>query len=136
MLPLQLSTGRYDLLTNKWPKYARHMLLVAKDFVPQQMTLDHAIAVREFLSACSFSAFFNSWGGGGASVNHFHAQLIDELPPVARLSLTNGPLVNAQGLPWIMLRLRRRVAASYSGRDGAGDAGGQLAAQLTVHATK
>ena len=71
------------------------MLLVAKDFVPQQMNLRHLNAVTQFLRACSYSAFFNSWCGA-ASVNHFHVQLIDELPPVAQLPLIPGPLVQGQ----------------------------------------
>ena len=92
ILQLKLSTGRYDILTNKWPTFRNHMLLVAKDLVSQKMNFGHLIAVVELLRACSFSGFFNSWCGG-ASVNHFHAQLIDEIPPVALLPLVPGPYV-------------------------------------------
>jgi len=54
LLKLQLEAGRYDLLTNKFPLFANHMLLVAKSLVPQQMTATHLAAVRELLKAPPF----------------------------------------------------------------------------------
>jgi len=104
LLKLQLEAGRYDLLTNKFPLFANHMLLVAKSLVPQQMTATHLAAVRELLQGTSFSAYFNSWGAS-ASINHFHCHVIDELPPVTSLPLVAGPLVGGarclipQGFP-------------------------------------
>ena len=95
MLQLQLTAGRYEVLTNKFPMYARHILLVAKDPVPQQLNSVHLDAVAEFMRACSFTGFFNSWKGG-ASVNHFHVQFMDEIPAVAQLPLVAGPLVQGE----------------------------------------
>lgn len=90
---LQLQSGRYELLTNKFPLFAGHMLLVAEALVPQQMTLAHLTAITDLLGACSFSAYFNSWCAS-ASVNHFHCHLIDELPPVTNYPLVAGAMVN------------------------------------------
>jgi|TARA_B100000524_G_scaffold347376_1_gene249230 hypothetical protein len=90
---LQLQTGHYEVLTNKFPLFSRHMLLVAKDLVPQQLNLAHLLAITELIGGCSFSAYFNSWGAS-ASVNHFHCHLVDELPPVAQLPLALGPFVS------------------------------------------
>ena len=36
--PTSSFPGTADLLTNKFPLFANHMLLVAKSLVPQQMT--------------------------------------------------------------------------------------------------
>merc|ERR1719198_2747506 len=38
LLQLQLTHGRYDVLTNKFPLFTKHMLLVCDALVPQQMT--------------------------------------------------------------------------------------------------
>ena len=92
ILKLALSAGRYDLLTNKFPLFPKHMLLVAKALVPQQMTGDHLRAICELQRASGFCAYFNSWCAS-ASVNHFHCHLIDELPPVTAFPLVPGPLV-------------------------------------------
>jgi len=86
LLQLQMSSGEYELLTNKFPLFPKHMLLVAKALVPQQLRLAHLRAISELLQACSFCAYFNSWCAS-ASVNHFHCHVIDETPPVARLPL-------------------------------------------------
>merc|ERR1719284_2292797 len=83
----------YQVLTNRFPLFAGHMLLVAKALVPQQLTTAHLAAVQGLLAACDgFTAYFNSWCAS-ASVNHFHCHLIDEMPPVAQLALTPGPEV-------------------------------------------
>lgn len=92
ILVLQLQAGPYEVLTNKFPLFHKHMLLVSKLLVPQQMTFNHLSAVVELLQACSFNAYFNSWCAS-ASVNHFHCHLIDEVPPVAELPLVPGPMV-------------------------------------------
>lgn len=92
VLKLQLQSGRYEILSNKFPLFANHMLLVAEELVPQQMTMMHLMAMTELLLACSMSAYFNSWCAS-ASVNHFHCHLIDELPPVTEFPLVNGPIV-------------------------------------------
>jgi hypothetical protein len=93
LLQLSLKVGAYDVLTNKFPLFPKHMLLVAKALVPQQMTHTHLAAICELLSASSFCAYFNSWCAS-ASVNHFHCHLIDELPPVTEHPLVAGPLVS------------------------------------------
>lgn len=85
----------YEILSNKFPLFPTHMLLVSQSPVAQQMTSNHFLAIVELLQACSMSAYFNSWRAS-ASVNHFHCHLIDELPPVTALPLSNGPLVNGQ----------------------------------------
>jgi hypothetical protein len=92
LLKLALRTGRYDVLTNKFPLFPKHMLLVADALVPQQMTSSHLAAISELLSASTFCAYFNSWCAS-ASVNHFHCHLIDEFPPVTQYPLVNGPTV-------------------------------------------
>jgi len=84
--------GRYDVLTNKFPLFPKHMLLVAKALVPQQMTGTHLRAIVELQQSSSFCAYFNSWCAS-ASVNHFHVHLIDEFPPVTSLPLVAGPVV-------------------------------------------
>jgi len=95
VMGVQLETGPYEVLSNKFPLFPKHMLLVSKQLVPQQMTAHHLAAIRELLRASSFCAYFNSWCAS-ASVNHFHCHLIDELPPVGRLSLAPGPMVLGQ----------------------------------------
>jgi len=92
LLKLKLSSGRYDVLTNKFPLFPKHMLLVANALAPQQMTATHLVAITEVLQASSFCAYFNSWCAS-ASVNHFHCHLIDEFPPVTNLPLVPGPVV-------------------------------------------
>ncbi|KAL1526039.1 hypothetical protein AB1Y20_020860 [Prymnesium parvum] len=92
ILTVQLQTGPYDVLTNKFPLFQKHMLLVSKLLVPQQMTFNHLAAVVQLLQACSFCAYFNSWCAS-ASVNHFHCHIIDEVPPVADFPLVQGPLI-------------------------------------------
>jgi len=92
LLRVCLSSGSYEVLTNKFPLFPGHMLLVARDLVPQQMRLCHLRAVTELLAGCGFSAYFNSWCAS-ASVNHFHCHLIDEMPPVTRWPLVPGPYV-------------------------------------------
>ena len=97
LLKLKFSTGdRYEVLTNKFPLFPDHMLLVADELVPQQMRLGHLLAITELLQGCSsFSAYFNSWCAS-ASVNHFHVHLIDEQPPMTRYLLVPGPHVRGQ----------------------------------------
>jgi len=95
ILRLQLLSGQYEILSNKFPLFPNHMLLVAQSPVAQQMTRSHLVAIVELLQACSMSAYFNSWRAS-ASVNHFHCHLIDEFPPVTALPLSNGPFVNGQ----------------------------------------
>ena len=89
---LSLSVGRYDVLTNKFPLFPKHCLLVADALVPQQMNRTHLQAITEMLQASTFCAYFNSWCAS-ASVNHFHCHLIDEFPPVTALPLVPGPTV-------------------------------------------
>ena len=84
--------GRYDVLTNKFPLFPGHMLLVAKAQVAQQMTGTHLRAIVEMQQSSSFCAYFNSWCAS-ASVNHFHCHLIDEHPPVTTFPLVDGPMV-------------------------------------------
>jgi len=98
-------SGRYDILTNKFPLFPKHMLLVANKLVPQQMTGTHLNAIAELLQATTgFCAYFNSWCAS-ASVNHFHCHLIDEFPPVTAFPLVAGPIVGGtrcltpQGFP-------------------------------------
>ena len=90
LTPLLLNNAPYEILTNKFPLFAGHMLLVSKLPVAQQMTSAHLGAIAELLQSCSMSAYFNSWCVS-ASVNHFHCHLIDEVPPVAALPLVRGP---------------------------------------------
>jgi len=97
LLRLELQSGAYDVLTNKFPLFEKHMLLVCKDLVPQQMAKGHLSAITELLQACSFCAYFNSWCAS-ASVNHFHCHLIDEFPPVTALPLEDGPTLTADGV--------------------------------------
>jgi len=92
IMSVQLSAGPYEVLTNKFPLFQKHMLLVCKMLVPQQMTLNHLSAVSQLLQACSFCAYFNSWCAS-ASVNHFHCHLVDECPPVCDFPLVSGPIV-------------------------------------------
>jgi len=89
---LRMKSGMYELLTNKFPLFSSHMLLVAQELVPQQMSRVHLEAVGELVEACSCCAYFNSWCAS-ASVNHFHCHLIGEKPPVTKLPLVSGPLV-------------------------------------------
>jgi len=93
ILKVALKSGRYDLLSNKFPLYPKHMLLVADALVAQQMTMGHLSAITELLASCSFCAYFNSWCAS-ASVNHFHCHLIDEMPPVTVFPLAAGPVVD------------------------------------------
>mmetsp|Transcript_67385 Transcript_67385/g.133539 ORF Transcript_67385/g.133539 Transcript_67385/m.133539 type:complete len:407 (-) Transcript_67385:436-1656(-) len=92
VLKLLLDGGRYDILSNKFPLFPKHMLLVAVSLEPQQMTGPHLNSVCQLLQASSFCAYFNSWCAS-ASVNHFHCHLIDEFPPVTAFPLVSGPLV-------------------------------------------
>ena len=91
-LPLGGGGDAYHLLTNKFPLFKGHMLLVADAKVPQQMTAGHLDALATLLGGCELSAYFNSWCAS-ASVNHFHCHLIDEVPPVATLPLVPGATV-------------------------------------------
>jgi len=91
-LGFSFGEGRYAVLTNKFPLFPKHMLLVAKAHVPQQMTATHLRAMVELQQSSSFCAYFNSWCAS-ASVNHFHCHLIDEYPPVTAFPLVAGPLV-------------------------------------------
>mmetsp|Transcript_64745 Transcript_64745/g.107587 ORF Transcript_64745/g.107587 Transcript_64745/m.107587 type:complete len:420 (-) Transcript_64745:417-1676(-) len=93
LLTLNLNSGVYQLLTNKFPLFPKHMLLVATEFVPQQLSLSHLIAISEFIRATAFCAYFNSWCAS-ASVNHFHCHIIDERPPVTNLPLVPGAIVD------------------------------------------
>jgi len=93
ILKVALKSGRYDLLSNKFPLYPKHMLLVADALVAQQMTMGHLSAITELLASTSFCAYFNSWCAS-ASVNHFHCHLIDEMPPVTAFPLVAGPMVD------------------------------------------
>lgn len=92
IMSVHLPSGPYQLLTNKFPLFHKHMLLVSQLLVPQQMTLHHLEAVCQLLQACSFCAYFNSWCAS-ASVNHFHCHIIDEFPPVTEFPLVSGPVV-------------------------------------------
>ena len=92
LLTLPLANTDYHVLTNKFPLFPKHMLLVADALVPQQMTHGHLTALTGLLQATSFCAYYNSWCAS-ASVNHFHCHLIDELPPVTARPLVPGPLV-------------------------------------------
>jgi len=104
VLKLALDSGRYDVLSNKFPLFPKHMLIVAVSPVPQQMTPPHLLAVCQLLSASNFCAYFNSWCAS-ASINHFHCHLIDEFPPVTAFPLVAGPTVHGvssllpQGFP-------------------------------------
>lgn len=82
----------YRLLTNKFPLFKRHMLLVCTALVPQQMSGSHLSAITELLRSTSFCAYFNSWCAS-ASVNHFHCHVIDEFPPVTELPLVPGQFI-------------------------------------------
>ena len=97
LLKLRFSMGaNYEVLTNKFPLFPGHMLLVACHLVPQQMRHCHLLAIAELLQGCSgFCAYFNSWCAS-ASVNHFHCHLVDEQPPVTRYPLVPGPHVLGQ----------------------------------------
>lgn len=97
LLKLRLSSGcQYEVLTNKFPLFPGHMLLVACQLVPQQMRHGHLLAIAELLQGCSgFCAYFNSWCAS-ASVNHFHCHLVDEQPPVTRYPLVPGSHVLGQ----------------------------------------
>ena len=97
LLKLRFSMGaNYEVLTNKFPLFPGHMLLVACHLVPQQMRHGHLLAIAELLQGCSgFCAYFNSWCAS-ASVNHFHCHLVDEQPPVTRYPLVPGPHVLGQ----------------------------------------
>lgn len=92
IMAVHLSSGPYEILTNKFPLFHKHMLLVSKLLVPQQMTFNHLTAICQLLQACSFCAYFNSWCAS-ASVNHFHCHIIDELPPATDFPLISGPMV-------------------------------------------
>lgn len=81
LLEITHSGSAYTVLTNKFPLFPKHMLLVAKELVPQQLTLPHLRAVTDIIKKTSFCAYFNSWCAS-ASVNHFHCHIIDEHPPV------------------------------------------------------
>jgi len=113
---LALSAGSYDVLTNKFPLFPKHMLLVARSLVPQQMNAAHLSAITELLSASSFCAYFNSWCAS-ASVNHFHCHIIDEFPPVTGFPLVAGPLVAGvrclipQGFPGFCYVFARSMVA-------------------------
>jgi len=98
LLKLQLSCGRYDVLTNKFPLFSKHMLLVCGSLVPQQMNMCHLQALTELLQATTFCAYFNSWCAS-ASVNHFHCHLVDEFPPVTAYKLVAGPIVGLMSKP-------------------------------------
>lgn len=119
IVKLQLGAGRYDVLTNKFPLFAGHMLLVAKALVPQQMSSTHLRAIVELQRASSFCAYFNSWCAS-ASVNHFHCHIIDEFPPVTSFPLVNGPSVmgvrclQPQGFPGFCYVLPKSKAFPYA----------------------
>jgi len=116
IVKLGLRAGRYDVLTNKFPLFPKHMLLVAKALVAQQMNTTHLSAICELQQASSFCAYFNSWCAS-ASVNHFHCHLIDEFPPVTAFPLVPGPLVmgvrclQPQGFPGFCYVFRKESVA-------------------------
>lgn len=92
LLKLHLRSGTYSLLTNKFPLFRSHMLLVAEELVPQQMTASHLSSMTEMLQVTTFCAYFNSWCAS-ASINHFHCHVIDEFPPVTTYRLVAGMIV-------------------------------------------
>jgi hypothetical protein len=96
MIKLALAGGRYDVLTNKFPLFPKHMLLVCQDLVPQQMTQSHLASITQLLAHTTFCAYYNSWCAS-ASVNHFHCHVIDEFPPVTAYPLVPGPTLSAHG---------------------------------------
>jgi hypothetical protein len=98
VLRLQFPDGQYDVLSNKFPLFPRHMLLVCRELVAQQMTMSHLKSLTSLLQATSFCAYFNSWCAS-ASVNHFHCHLIDEHPPVTAFPLVSGPTVGMMAKP-------------------------------------
>ena len=54
LLKLRFSAGaNYEVLTNKFPLFPGHMLLVACHLVPQQMRHGHLLAIAELLQGCS-----------------------------------------------------------------------------------
>ena len=71
LLRLRLAGGEYQLLTNKFPLFPSHMLLVASEEVPQQLTLQHLEAVTQLVTATSaFCAYFNSWRASAQPQSH------------------------------------------------------------------
>ena len=50
LLRLRLAGGEYQLLTNKFPLFPSHMLLVASEEVPQQLSLQHLEAVSQLVT--------------------------------------------------------------------------------------
>lgn len=96
LLSLELYGARYHVLTNKYPLFCGHMLLVADALLPQQMTSTHLLAVLDVVRSAGHCAYFNSWCAS-ASVNHFHCHLIDEHPPVTALPLIAGPVIAGVG---------------------------------------
>lgn len=101
LLSLVLNSKRYDMLTNKFPLCSNHMLMVAREVVPQQMTQTHLEAVVELLQGSCLFAYFNSWGAA-SSVNHFHVHVVDERPPLLGFPLEGGAEV--LGYPCLMLK--------------------------------
>lgn len=97
LMRLTLHEGHgYTVLTNKFPLFPKHMLLVADALVPQQMKPVHLLSLAQLLAPLEgFCAYFNSWCAS-ASVNHFHCHIIDEFPPVTTLELTQGPHVDGE----------------------------------------
>jgi hypothetical protein len=86
----------YSVLTNKFPLFPKHMLLVADALVPQRLDATHLASLLEVVRSSAFCAYYNSWCAS-ASVNHFHCHVIDEFPPVTAYPLVPGPTLSAHG---------------------------------------
>ena len=95
-LPLQGST--YHVLTNKFPLFPKHMLLVADALVPQQMTQGHLLALTELLQATSFCAYVRTHtppqnAAACSTLAHTH-------PRLTHMSLTPPPPLPVQFNSW------------------------------------
>ncbi len=76
---------RHRLLLNKFPVMSRHLLIVTRDFEPQEDALcaDDFAAIAPLIERNAGLGFYNGGALAGASQAHKHLQWIPQIPPLA-----------------------------------------------------
>ncbi|WP_230969022.1 DUF4922 domain-containing protein [Nitrogeniibacter aestuarii] len=77
---------RHRLLLNKFPVMSRHLLIVTRDFEPQEDALcaDDFAAIAPLIERNAGLGFYNGGALAGASQAHKHLQWIPQCPPLAQ----------------------------------------------------
>ncbi|MBT0960832.1 DUF4922 domain-containing protein [Denitromonas iodatirespirans] len=96
MLTLGALGPHHQVLLNKYPVMARHLLVVTEHFERQTAPITDAdfAALGAILAVHGGLGFYNAGERAGASQDHKHLQWIPDLPPLAQVlpeALADGP---------------------------------------------